>query len=226
MNIDASQNYLVWSNTEAVTFGSKSSQGTSNYFVPIAKRRAPTYKELAASNGAYTGQDLVWLLPNALLPAGAKPKPGDPVTDADGTKWTTLEVAWNALKATWRMVTRNLVLAYQLRALIDIQRPAITYDGAAGVLRGWPDDASPSGSVAYAAVPAKVQLITQETQEVFGVLGLQGNYAVTVGQDVAILKVDRVKWNSPTGTVYLDILGQRNPQRIDELPLLDCASYP
>jgi hypothetical protein len=71
-----------------------------------------------------------------------------------------------------------------------------------------------------------VQLLTTELTETLGVHGFKGKYAVTVSQDVTTVQGDRIKWTSPTGTVYLDILGQHNPQRIDELPVLDCQVLP
>lgn len=232
LSIDASQNYKVWGNTEPITLGSVERQGTglavqSTANIPIAKRRAPTFRELSASNGAYTGADLVWLLPVAQLPTGTpNPKPGDRIPDASGTIWTVLEAALNALKSTWRLMTRNLALAYQLYDTIDIQRAAITYDKAGAIVRGWPDDATPTGTVVYPALPAKVQLLTQETKEVFGVYGLSGTYAVTVAHDLVTQKMDRIAWRPSGTTIYLDILGQHNPQRIDELPVLDCQLQP
>jgi len=58
MTLDLSLDYQVWDNREAVTFGSRSTRGVALTAVADAKRRALTYKELAAANGAYTGQDL------------------------------------------------------------------------------------------------------------------------------------------------------------------------
>lgn len=236
LSVNALSNYQIWGNTEEVFLYSVTRGGATGTAlvtgnpceIDTAKRRAPTYKELSASNGAYTGQDLVWLLPAALMNGAPNaPKPGDRIKDAAGNTWTVLEAALNALKSTWRLMTRNLALAHQLYDLIDIQRSAVTYDAAGGALRGWPDDPSPTGTVVYASLPAKVQLLTQATSEVLGVFGLKGTYAVFVGQDVVIQKMDRIAWK-PTGgaATYLDILGQHNPQRIDELPILDCILQP
>lgn len=225
MALDTSEDYLVWENREAVTFRSRTRTGGTDFPITDAKRRAPTYKELAASNGAYTGQDLVWLLPAVLAPSASgqhAPKPGDKVTDDDGVIWTALEVALNKLKQTWRLVTRNLVLAYDLRDTIDIQRPTISYDAAGAITRTWPDDETPGGSNAYEGLAAKVQLITDETVDILGVRGLKGNYAVFVAEDVEIQESDRIKWDG----VYLTIKTLRNPQRIDELPVLDCELLP
>ncbi len=214
--LDHSQEYLVWDNREAVTFRSRGTNASQDFPISDAKRRAPTYKELAASNGAYTGQDLVWLIPATLAPAytsRSAPKPGDKVVSAEAT-WTALEVALNNLKSTWRLVTRNLVLAYDLRDTVDIERATVTYDAAGGPLRTF--------AAVYSALACKVQLITQELADVLGVRGFKGTYAVTVAQDVTLVQGDRVKW----GSVYLDVLKQHNPQRIDELPVLDCVKLP
>ncbi len=227
LSIDASQNYLIWGNCEQISFRSKTQGDGAQYAISTAKRRAPTYRELSASNGAYTGQDVVWLIPATVIPGNMPiPKPADRVIDALGNTWTALEVALNTLKSTWRLMTRNLNLAYQLYDLIDIQRPGITYDVAGGAVRGWPDDATASGSIPYRQIPAKVQLISQDDNESLGVLGAKAKYSVFVGQDVIVNKTDRVKWTSAGVTTYLDVLGQSNPQRIDELPVLDCETLP
>jgi hypothetical protein len=231
LSLNTTRNYLVWGNTEGITYGVVSRNGAAlvvqadnQYPVAIAKRRAPTYRELSASNGAYTGQDLVWLVPAALI--ALVPKPGDRVLDASLHTWTVLEVALNALQSTWRLMTRNLALAYQLYDVIDVQRPAVTYDAAGGVLRNFPDDATPGGTVPYPKVTAKVQLVTQEIALNLGIAGMKGTYAVIVAQDVSVQKFDRVKWITGGTTTYLDVLGQHDPQRIDQLPVLDCVAQP
>ena len=50
----------------------------------------------------------------------------------------------------------------------------VTYDVAGGALRGWPDDVSPSGTVPYAQLASKVQLLTTESAMVLGSVGPQG----------------------------------------------------
>jgi hypothetical protein len=237
--IDTSQNYLVWDACEPIIFGSANKSmgnqqakhviSNQEITVGLAKRRAPTTKELSTSNGAYTGADLVWIIPRLEYQTGfPPPKPGDYVLDNDGVQWTILPagVSFNALKSDWKCFTRNLVLAYQLYDLIDIQRPAISYDAAGAIVRSWPDDAIPQGATIAYQLPAKVQLLTQQSSLALGVSGMRGDYAVIINKDLELVKSDRVAWYTPKGTVYLDILAQHNPQRIDELPVLDCQALP
>lgn len=245
MNIDATANWLVWDNTEAVTYTSHrtttASAGDAVLANVTAKRRNPSDRELAVSQGVYTSQDLVWLVPQAnltgLTPGGDKEpvaKPADTITDAAGNVWTVLEVFFNTLKSTWRLMTRNLAIAFDLQDAVDIQRYTLTYDAAGAPVRAWPDNnvgtILAAGSTPYAALPARAQLLTDEIKDERGLRGFQGNYAVYLSQQVQVTQEDRVKWTdkstSPATVRYLDILGIHNPLRIDELPVLDARLAP
>lgn len=217
MALDLTNDYLIFDGMEAVAFTSKKTAGNVQTAITKALGRAPTYKELAPSNGAYTGQDKVWIIPQTLLGA-TTPKPGDFVT-ASSDNWTALEVKKIALGSSWWLMTRNLVLANDLRDTIDIERAAVTYDAAGGKVRTFP---TAGGTTPYANLAAKVQKLTDALKMVLGVEGFQGTYAVIVAQDLTITDDDRVKW----GALYLDIVGMKNPSRIDELPVLDCVLQP
>lgn len=225
--IDASDNYLVWVNPVTGTYVTRGYNQQSLPLSPVYSR-PPTWAEMSASNGAYTRVDRVWLIPKAIYPGGFPiPKPGDQIIDQEGVTWTVLERALKALRSTYWFMTRDLVLAHQLYDLIDIQRPGITYDEAGAIVRTWPDDPNtPAGAVLYKQLAAKVQLITQESVFALGISGLKGNYVCYVAKDVDIVKGDRLAWYKPSGVVYLDILGQHDPQRIDALPVLDCQQLP
>jgi head-tail adaptor len=214
---DLSLDYKVWDNRECMDYSSRNNTGDVTYADVTGKRRAPTYRELAASNGAYTASDVVWLVPSVLL--GVTGKPGDYITDEDGTVYTVLEASHNAFRSFWRFVTRDLVLANDLRDTIDIQRPTIGYDSAGGKLRTFPPL---GGSTAYDDLPAKVQKLTDTLAVALGVEGFKADYAVIVGQQVTIEEGDRIKF----GSLYLDITGLRNPSRIDELPVLTAVIQP
>lgn len=214
---DLTTDYQVWDNRECMDFVSRRNTGNVTYADVTVLRRAPNYKELATSNGAYTATDVVFLCPRTLL--GATPKPGDHWLDTDGTTYTVLELAKNAFTSFYRMITRDLVLAYDLRDTIDIQRATVSYDAAGGKVRTFPPV---NGSTPYAALAAKAQKITETLTLALGIDGFKGDYAVTIAQDVSLTDNDRVKW----GSIYLDIVGVKNPSRIDELPVLDCVLQP
>jgi head-tail adaptor len=236
--VDTSRNYLAWNNTEAITYTVHRSTGADiAYSVATAKRRPLSIKERLASGGAYLGLDRVWLIPAALLAPTPTPglpsllMPGDFLTDSEGVIWTVLEASFQTLKSVWRLICRDLVLAWGLRDSVDLQRATVTTDAAGAPVRAWPDNnasgITAGGSVPYGQVPARVQLLTQQEAVARGIRGLQAAYSVIVGQAVVVTAEDRVKvLSGPHQGLYLKIEGLRNPERIDELPILDCVQLP
>ena len=218
--LDLSQDYLVWDNPEAITVEVRTLDcafGTSEgdtFAVPTAKRRALTWKELAASGGAYTGQDTVWQIPQAVLPAGRPLKVGDQVIDADSTRYTALDVSLGKWKQTWRLTTRNLAIAYGLRDTIDIQRAEVGYDQAGATVRTFPPA---GGRTIYAGLVARVQLVSREETDERGLRGLKALYQITIARAVSLVDEDRILWNGK----YLDIKKYTQADRIDVLPVID-----
>jgi hypothetical protein len=234
MIISALSDPSVWDNYETISLTSTRTTAASGGSLIdadiLAKGRAPTFKEQAKSGGVYTSQDKVWLVP-VLNTTFTALKPADTVTDADGNVWTVLEAALNTWKSFWRLMTRNLVLAFDLKDQISIQRATITYDAAGAPVRAWPDNnvagVSVAGSTPYGQVAARVQLLRQEEAEERGLRGKKSFYDVIIGQQVvlALAGQDRVKWltvPASAPTAYLDIDKLRDPLRIDELPVLEC----
>lgn len=232
IELDHSRDYLAWDNTEAVRLTSRrksSAGGDMTDLVPVARRRALTRRELAASRGVYVATDLVWEIPSdqiqALLLDRRQPKPGDLVEPEDGTaeQYTALEVKGQCRDAagyqTWVLTSRNLALHHDLRDLVDIQRPATSYDRSGTRLKLWPPE---GGSTPYRSLPARVQLLTEELADERGIHGFKGTHAVIVGRPVDLTAEDRIKW----GSTYLEILGLHNPERIDELPVIDAVLAP
>lgn len=218
--LDASLDWQLWDNVEEVTFRSNRSNSATPYTISSALGRAPNWKELQASNGAYTGQDKVWNLPASLVTAAGAvgidlPKPGDTIIDESDATWTVLQVALNTWKTVWRLMCRNLSLAYGLRDTISIERGRLTRDAAGSPLTTW--------EAVYEDIPARVQLVSQAPVEWLGVSGAQGDYMVVVDRQLTLsMQFERVKF----GDEYLEIKAYRNPQRIDELPILDCLKAP
>lgn len=208
----------VWDFTEAVTCRQHQRNGDLAKTVNVALRSQVSNREKSPSNGAYTGFETNWFLPGALL-GNYVPKPGDTITDAADTVFTILAPTYDQADKVYECGTVDLALAYDLRDLIDIERATLSYDTVAAPVRTWT-------TPAYVQIAAKVQLLTAELADTLDIRGFKGKYAVTIDRQVAITAEDRVKW-SDGGTIrYLDILGHRNPQRIDELPVLDCVIQP
>lgn len=224
LTLDFSQDYLQWVNTESVTLQNPPFPGGPKVTIDVARRRALTYKELTASQGAYTSQDLALLVPTTLLPDGFRPKPGCKwIADGSDTEYTALEA--NPQKRdssdyqTWKLVSRNLALAYELADLIDIERPTLTYDTAGALVKEWPPK---KGEVPYKSLLAKVQLQQEAMTDERLIRGFTGTHLVIVSKEIVIGPDDRIKW----GSLYLEIVGYHNAQRIDELPVIDAELRP
>lgn len=94
-------------------------------------RRAPTTKEIIKSGGGILSNDLVWLLPEAVRPSAAVPKPGYYLHDTAGVDWTVLEVMpLGRFGQTWRLVTRNLAAHFALTQLATVSRADATADAS------------------------------------------------------------------------------------------------
>lgn len=198
-------------------------------FVEIAKRRNLRRHELAASGGVYVGDDQVYLIPDDAFPRGVMSKPGDVVIELPagypenneaqpGTRWTVLEVGWGKNRSTRRLTCRDLVLSFDLRDSVTIERPALTFDAAGVSVKRFPSDATdPGGVTLYSDLPARCQLVTKDVAEKYGIRGLEGKYRIIVGREIDVTQEDRLLL--PSGE-WVDIVGYENAQRIDELPVI------
>ncbi len=188
--------------------------------IPVAKRRKLSVRELAVSGGAYTGRDRVWFIPRTFL---ADAKPGDVVV-ADQERWTVMEEELGKFGQTWRLTTRDLTVSYDLRDVVNIERPQITYDAAGAPIMLFPSGPAPNGGeVLYPSLVCKVQPTTQEIAEERGIRGTAQSYDVIVSRQIAVCQYDRIAWTAGTQTVYLDILKLENPQSIMELPKIQAV---
>lgn len=228
MDLTASfaSDWRTWDQVEQVGIEYARSGQNAAGAVPVAKRRNLTKKELLASGGVYTGLDRVWLVPQSLLPPGFAFKPADVVIDLAGTRWTVLEADHGKFGQTWRLTTRDLVLANDLRDTIDVERATISYDVAGAAIKTFP----PAGGLAlYPAVAARVQQTGESVVDQRGIRGPLRKYDVIVGRQVPLLSTeDRVKWTDPSTkqVAYLDIVGIRQPQQIDQLTVVECEQRP
>ena len=218
--------WRTWDQVESVGIEHARTGQLTTDAVPVAKRRNLTVKELAASGGVYTGLDRVWLVPQAMLPQGFGFKPADVVVDRAGVRWTVLQTDWGKYGQTWKLTCRDLVLAYDLRDTIDVERATIRYDQAGAPVKDFPPA---GGQSLYAQVPARVQLTGEEVTDQRGLRGPLRKYDVIVGRQVPLLSTeDRVKWTDPSTkqVVYLDVLGLRQPERIEQLPVIEAEGRP
>jgi hypothetical protein len=222
--LDIADDYLTWEKLEPIDYYPSPRRDDVVVSVALAKRRAPTFKELAPSNGAYTASDLVWIVPVAQAP-GLKeqfpPRPRDVIEDDDLVAWTILEVQpLGGLKTFWRFITRNLVLAEGLRDTVTIQRPDITTGDSGEPVYTWPPL---GGCLLVEDLPARVQPSDSAPQVINGIETAHKRFNVILGQQVEMRVGDRVLVTSGDRVgMYLRWESLTNADRIDELPLLAC----
>ena len=217
MNLNLVNDPTVWDNLENATL-SHVRVGQSAYLETVlrAKRRNLTFKEKAASNAAYVGAQLIWLLPADLVTLGVKP--GDLITDADGSIYTVLETDLAALKSFWRLTTVNLSIAFDLQDAVDVQRATIILDGAGAAVKLFPPD---GGQTLISGLACRVQPTEEAIRDERGIRGPAVKYDVTISQSATgISTEDRLLWTAQGR--YLEIRRIRNPERIDELPVMEC----
>lgn len=234
MSMDPATDYTVWDNRESIHYEARtrvfapsestfSSDGKMIH-VTDCKRRALSIRERGASNGVYTGQDLVWLVPRAVADGCLSPQVGDSVHDlVDGRRWTVLEVGYNTWRTWWRLVCRDLVLHHQLRDLVVIERATIEFDAAGAKVKKFPTGNGPlGGGNLYEGLRARVQPSSQEAVEERGIMGFRTRYEVIVEKEIEVDHEDRILWQGR----YLEIVGYRRAEQVDELPIVEAELVP
>lgn len=218
MRLDLSADSVAWDQTESITLEVSTRAAPDLVAVNVAKRSNIRSAQKSPSGGVYLGFESRWRIPRRELPEGVIPKPADVVVDNEDQRWTVLTAEQNRLGETYALGCVNLSLAHQLRDVVVIERATISYDGAGAATKTF-------NRVLY-TVAARVQELTREVAEERGVRYGKGRYEVTVDRQLHLLDVaeDRVRFvERVTGTVmYLDITGYRQPERIDDLPVVEC----
>jgi hypothetical protein len=172
------------------------------------------------------------------MPSDFSCKPGDVVVALDdpplaksGNRWTVIDAAWNRLKQTWRLTTRNLALVVGMSDEIQIERATLSTDAAGAPVKTFPVPVPPAaaglpytftGGIILYRLIARVQPQRTQVDEERGIRGPKTLYDVIVPQQVLISTEDRIRW----GGQYLEIVGYRQAERIDELPIVEAALLP
>jgi len=223
MQLDLADDWMQWDSLEPITLVSTRINGDAPDTVLQTKRRAITYREVAASGGAYVGGDVVFLFPAPLVLNGP-PKPGDVLLDLEENRFTVLqEVGQRRDRAgyqTHRVVTRNLAIAFDLRSLdVSIETPRLTNDEAGVELRTW--------ATLYAAgsFRCKVQKIEDAVADERAIRGMKGAYKVYLDRELVVTNKDRVTWPAAPAK-YLEIVKYTPAAGLGDLPVIDCEAVP
>ena len=215
--MNTSTDYFAWDNTESVTY-TVYGQTVANigytqpYTISKAKRRNISNADVPTQKtGIFTADDLVWLLPSALVPSEVRPNPNDYITDSDNKIWTVLDTQLNNLKSTWRLNCRDLILAEKLSNVIKISRPNNVKDSAGGRVTEY--------SNFMVNIPARIQEVGTETGDNFGKKAIVTRYEIYCGLKVNWKATDRVV--DELENIYQIISGSA-PDVMDTLQMLTC----
>jgi head-tail adaptor len=213
-NLIFDNDYLVWDNTSTVSYVSVDlKDGDQNFCPSGCHRHAISRKELAASDGVYTPDDVVLRIPRPML--AVKPKPRDRWTDEEGETFTVLEVGRIVGVQRYRLVCRNLILAHELDDLITIQRASISYDAAGVKIKTW--------GPLVTNLECRVQPVSSSIVDERGVRGFKVSHEIIISQEVSITNEDRILLKSGQ---YLEVRGYQQSERIDELPRILAEAVP
>jgi hypothetical protein len=170
--------------------------------------------DLSTDHLAWDNPEVRWHLPTRHLD-GATPAPADVVIDGSGVRWTALTRDVNRLAETYMLGCVDLTLAHGLRDTVVIERATLG-QSASGV-------PTKTFDRVLATCAARVQELSRQTVEERGARYSRPRYDVIIDRQLDIdTAEDRVRWTKRGNTKYLDIIGYRNPERIDELPVLEC----
>lgn len=217
--MDLSSDYLAWDGCEPVSIEIPTRTAPRTLDIPVAKRRAVRGSQRSPSGGVYLGFETRWLIPARLVPSGEAIEPAHVILDGEGTRWTVLTADRNKQNHTWLAGCVNLTLALGLKDTVTIERATLAADAAGVPAKLFPPD---GGRILY-TVSARVQQITEQIALERGVRYAKGRYDVIVDRQLRELDIaeDRVVWVEGDETRYLDITGYRQPERIDELPVIE-----
>jgi hypothetical protein len=152
--------------------------------------------------------DVVWHLPAAELPDD--PRPGDVILDADGARWTILDVRRTTLGARWRCTCRDLALVHGLDDYVDVER--VTF------VKGSGGADEPSWQTWKTGLRAKIQpqaaTVGQKQERQL----TAARFTVFLADDLPIDHTHRIK--AADGTLYT-VLARRKAERIDALLEID-----
>jgi len=176
--------------------------------VTHALRRVVRTREAEQSEGRYTAGDVAWHLPASEL--STAPRPGDVIVEADGQRWTVLDVDETTLDSRWRCVARNLAVVHGLDEYVDIEKATYAKgDGGAD---------QPTWHTWKTGLRAKIQAARVEVKEEHERRVTVAGFTVFLVDDVTVDHTHRIK--GPDGTLYR-VTGRRKADRIDALAEID-----
>lgn len=165
------------------------------------------------SDGRQTASDVTWHLATEQL--SDSPRLGDAIVDADGRRWTILDVQRTTLRTRWRCATRNLALVYGLDDTVTILK--------ASYLKGEAGAAEPTWRPWRTGIRARIQPVAVDVATEHQARRATTRYQIFVEEDLVLDHTHCVR--GPDGTIY-KVLGSHGAQRIGELQTIEAEATP
>jgi hypothetical protein len=104
LRLNTTRDHLLNEDPRTVVLTSQGMMAT----VTWAQKYEVTRREVQASEGLFTMQDVVWELDASQVPDAVAPVEGALVTDSDaGESWTVIEASKQVWETVWRLVCRK-----------------------------------------------------------------------------------------------------------------------
>jgi len=167
----------------------------------------------ADSDAHAQAADVDWHLPLEELPEA--PQMGDVVLDADGRRWTILEVRNTTLNSRWRCYTRELAITYGLDDTITILKAEYAKSDAGAVEATW--------HVWRTGVRARLQPFSMQVEVEHAALGSEMRFRIYLEESVTLDHNFCIQ--GADGSQY-KILWTTGAPRLGELQTLDATKLP
>jgi hypothetical protein len=172
--------------------------------VAHALRRTVKVREVKELDGNYWAADVTWHLPIGEITA--RPRLGDIIIEADGQRWTVLNVRKTTINSRWHCICRNLAVVHGLDQFVDIEK--VTYSKS--------DDGAdvPTWRAWKTGLKAKIVPLDTRTRQQHDRRQTTARFKLLLDENLAIDHTHRIR--GPDGTVYR-IKGTQRADRIDRL---------
>lgn len=230
MNLNHSADHCAWDCTQPVTLERSGRVAPKRAPVGAAKRRSIRTAQRSPSGGVYLGAEAAWHIPRVELPEGVVPAPRDVIIEdarddaeatlgagaAAETRWTVLTVSRNRQGESYACGCVDLVVAHHLHDLVVLETPSHRTLPSGAQAKAWE-------RAGERPLRARVQELSREVAEERGARYGRLRYDVIIERQIDVDVAEaRVVWHDGVAERHLDIVRVRNPERIDELPVLEC----
>jgi len=192
-------------------------RGSDDTAITSALQRAVATSEAEASDGRYLTGDVRWHVPFAEV--AIRPTPGDDIVDAAETYWKIIDVREDTLTRRWRLVCRDLSVAFGLDDTIQIEQTTITTGDGGAAQDAW--------KTLLTGVRARIQGVTYRAENRQGQRRTDGDYTIYMAADLPRDQNDELhtlRVVDKRGIQYR-IDAYRSMERIGELAELECKRW-